>query len=147
MDDLRPVEPQVTDPLQLRSYSQDQILDGGISPRGCPCGVRAIVPVHSVEPLPVSVVDPVMDGRLAHVELLGDLVLGATASDRGDDRLPTKSLPVILRLMATSGESGFSAQDTAERSGSGGTRLIGIRWHLARKSFADGPGIASEPQS
>jgi hypothetical protein len=82
----------------------------------------------------------VIDGRLAHVELLCDLVLGATASDSGDDRLPTKSLPVILRLMATSGESGFSVQDIAERSGSGGTRLIGIRWHLAlqesiRRSF------------
>jgi len=76
-----------------------------------------------------------MDGRLAHVELLGDLVLGATASDSGDDRLPTKRLPVILRLMATSGESGFSVQDTAERSGSGGTRLIGIRWHLANNWY------------
>jgi hypothetical protein len=72
------------------------------------------------------------------VELLGDLVLGATAWDSGDDRLPTKSLPVILRLMATSGESGFSVEDTAERSGSGGTRLIGIRWHLAGY-FVPGP--------
>jgi hypothetical protein len=72
-----------------------------------------------------------MDGRLADVELLGDLVLGATASDSGDDRLPTTSLPVILRLMATSGERRFSIQDTAERSGSCGTKLIGIMWHLA----------------
>jgi hypothetical protein len=71
--------------------------------------VRAIVPVHSVEPLPGSEVDPVMDGRLADVELLGNLVLRATASNSGDDRLPTKSLPVILRLMATSRERcGFS---------------------------------------
>jgi hypothetical protein len=66
--------------------------------------VWAIVPVHSVEALSVSVVDPVMDGRLAHVELLSDLVLGATASDSGDHRLATKRLPVSLRLMATSGE-------------------------------------------
>jgi hypothetical protein len=94
--------------------------------------VRAIVPVHSVEALPVSVVDPVMDGRLADVELQGNLVLGATASNSGDDRLPTASLPVILRLMATSGERRFSIQDTAERSGSGGTKPIGIMWHLAR---------------
>jgi hypothetical protein len=73
-----------------------------------------------------------MDGRLAHVVLLGDLVLGATAPDCGDDRVATQSLPVILRLMATSGERcGFSVQDTAERSGSGGIRLIGIRWHMA----------------
>jgi hypothetical protein len=35
-----------------------------------------------------------MDGRLAHVELPGDLVLGATAPDRGDHRLATKGLPV-----------------------------------------------------
>jgi hypothetical protein len=108
------------------------ILGGGIGPRGCPYGVRAIVPVHSVEPLPVSVVDPVMDGRLAHMELLGDLVLRVTASNSGDHRLATKSFPVSLRLMATSGERcGFSVQDTAERSGSGGTKLIGIRWHMA----------------
>src|SRR5438128_9061792 len=108
------------------------ILGGGIGPRGCPCGVPAIVPVHSVEPLPVGVMDPVMDGRLAHVELLDDLVLGATASDSGDNRLATKRLPVGLRLRATSGERyGFSIQDTAERSGSGGTKLIGIRWHMA----------------
>jgi len=98
--------------------------------------VRAIVPVHSVEPLPVSVVNPVMDGRLTDVELQGDLVLGATASNRGDDRLPTASLPVILRLMATSGERWFSIQDTAERSGSGGTKPIGIRWHLANEPNA-----------
>ena len=107
MNGVRPVEPQVTVPPQLRSHRQDQILDGGLGPRGCPCGVRTIVPVHPVEPSPLSVVDPVVDGRLAHVELLGDLVLGATASDSGDDRLPTTSPPVILRLMATSGEKVF----------------------------------------
>jgi hypothetical protein len=102
--------------------------------------VRAIVPVHSVEALPVRVVDPVMDGRLAHVELLGDLVLGATAADGGDDRLATQRLPVLLRLIATSGERcGFSVQDTAERSGSGGTRLIGIRWHMAPRPPWLGP--------
>jgi hypothetical protein len=38
------------------------------------------------------------------VELLGDLVLGATASDGGDHRLATTSLPISLRLMVTSGE-------------------------------------------
>jgi hypothetical protein len=94
--------------------------------------VWALVPLHSVEPSPLGVVDPVVDGRLAHVELLGDLVLGATAPDCGDERLATQSLPVVLRLMATSGERcDFSVQDTAERSGSGGTRPIGIRWHMA----------------
>ena len=73
------------------------------------------MPVHSVEPLALSVLDPVMDGRLAHVELVGDLVLGATATDGGDDRLATRRLPVLLRLMATSGERcGFSVQDTAD---------------------------------
>ena len=77
--------------------------------------MRAIVPIDSVEPLPLGVVDPVMDSRLAHVELLGDLVLGATAADGGDDRAATQRHPVLLRLMTTSGERcGFSVQDTAE---------------------------------
>jgi hypothetical protein len=44
-----------------------------------------------------------MDSRLAHVELLGDLVLGAAVSDGGDQRMATTCLPVSLRLMATSG--------------------------------------------
>jgi hypothetical protein len=49
------------------------------------------------------------------VELLGDLVLGATAADGGDDRSATQRLLVLLRLMATSKERcGFSVQDTAE---------------------------------
>src|SRR5262249_25082533 len=104
VDDVCPVEPQVTVPLQLGAHRQDQILDGGIGPRGGAWGVRAIVPIHSVKPLPVSVVNPVMDSRLAHVELLGDLVLGATAPDGDNDRLATQSIPVLLRLMATSGE-------------------------------------------
>ena len=65
----------------------------------------------------MSVVDPVMDGGLAHVELVGDLVLGATASDGGDDGSTTSGLPVTL-LMATSGEGcGFSVQITAELIG------------------------------
>jgi hypothetical protein len=73
------------------------------------------VPVHSVKPLALSVLDPVMDGRLAHVELLGDLALGVTPSYGGDDRLATKCLTVILLRMATSEETrGFSVQDTAE---------------------------------
>jgi len=50
--------------------------------------------------------DPVMDGRLAHVELLGDLVLGVTPSYRGDDRLATKCLTVFLLRMALSKTSG-----------------------------------------
>ena len=104
VDDVCPVEPQVTVPLQLGAHRQDSILDGGIGPRECPWGVRASVPIHAVEPLPVSVVNPVVDGRLAHVELLGDLVLGATAPDGGDDCLATQGIPVLLRLMATSGE-------------------------------------------
>ena len=73
------------------------------------------MPVHSVEPLALSVLDPVMDGRLAHVELSGDLVLGVPLSDSGDDRSPTKGLTVFLLLMASSEERcGFSVQDTAE---------------------------------
>jgi hypothetical protein len=110
---LAAVDPSI--PLFLGAHGQDQILDGGIGPRGCSWSVRAIVPIDAVEPLSMSVVDPVMDGRLAHVELLGDHVLGATAPDCGDDRSATQRLPIIFRLMATSGERcGFSVQDTTE---------------------------------
>jgi hypothetical protein len=59
-------------------------------------------------------VDPVMDGRLADVELPGYLVLGSTAADGGDDRSPTTGFPVIFWLMATSEDEGFSIQDTAD---------------------------------
>ena len=95
------------------------------------------MPVHSVEPLALSVVDPVMDGRLAHVELLGDLVLGATPSDGGDDRLATKCLTIILLLMATSEERcGFSSPKYR--------RVIGIRWHKTdRDQVALGPLVIS----
>ena len=73
-----------------------------------------------------------MDGRLAHVELLGDLVLGSTASDGGDDGSTASGFPVTL-LMATSGRGcGFSVQDyTGADRDHGGTKLIGMRWHLA----------------
>ena len=77
--------------------------------------MRAIVPVHSVEPLALSAVDPVVDGRLAHVERLGDLVLRAPPSDGSDDRPTTEGLPIILWVMSTSGERcGFPLQNTAE---------------------------------
>ena len=115
VDGLRSMEPQITRLLQLAPHGQDQILDGGFGPvRGLGV-VGPVVPVHSVEPLPLSEVDPVVDGRLAHVELLGDLVLRAPPSDGGDDRPTTEGLPIILWLMSTSGERcGFPLQNTAE---------------------------------
>ena len=75
------------------------------------------MPVHSVESLALGVVDPVMDGGLADVEFVGDLVLRSTASDGGDDGSTTSGFPITL-LMATSGEGcGFSVQNTPELIG------------------------------
>jgi hypothetical protein len=76
--------------------------------------------------------DPVLDRGLTDVELTGGVVLGEPPSDRGNDGPTTSGIPVSL-LMTTSGRGcGFSVQNTPERSGSAGTRLIGIMWHLAR---------------
>ena len=60
------------------------------------------MPVHSVQTLSLGVVDPVVDGRLTHVELMGDLVLRLPPSNGGNDGLATDGLPVTLLLMATS---------------------------------------------
>ncbi len=70
------MESQVAESFQLGSNGQDQILDGGLGPVGCPGGVRPIVPVDSVESLPLSMLDPVMDHGLTDVELTGGVVLG-----------------------------------------------------------------------
>ena len=71
--------------------------------------MRGVVPVHSVQPLSFSVVDPVADGRLTHVESKGDLVLRPAPPNGGNDRLATDGLPVTLLLMRTSKERcGFS---------------------------------------
>jgi hypothetical protein len=76
--------------------------------------VCAVVPVHSVQPLSFSVVDPVADGRLTHVESKGDLVLRPAPSNGGYDRLATDGLPVTLLLMATSKRDAvFSVHITA----------------------------------
>jgi hypothetical protein len=100
---------------QVAPYGQDQILDDGFGPVWGLGVVGPVVPVHSVEPLSLSEMDPVVDGRLAHVELLSDLVLRASSSDGGDDRPTTEGLPIILWLMSTSREGcGFPLQNTAE---------------------------------
>jgi len=55
-----------------------------------------------------------MNHGLADMELVGDLVLRSTTSDRGDDGSAASGFPIIL-LMAASGEGcGFSVQFTAD---------------------------------
>src|SRR3954453_8641990 len=109
------MESQITGLLQLAPHGEDEVLDGGFGPVWGLGVVGPVVPVYSVEPPPLSEVDPVVDGRLAHVELLGDLVLGAPPTDGGDDRPTTEGLPIILWLMSTSRERcGFPLQNTAE---------------------------------
>jgi hypothetical protein len=66
--------------------------------------MRAVVPVHSVKSLSLSVVDPMVDCGLADVEFLSDPMLRLTASDGGDDGSTATGLPVILWFMATSQE-------------------------------------------
>jgi hypothetical protein len=76
VDGLCPRETQVAELFQLSSNGQDQFLDDGLGPVGRPGGVGPVVPVHSVESLPLSMLDPVMDHGLTEVELTGGVVLG-----------------------------------------------------------------------
>jgi hypothetical protein len=69
------------------------------------------VPIHPIEPLASGEVDPVVDGRLAYVEPLGDLVLRLATSDGRNDGSAAGGLRITL-LMATFGNGcGFSVQD------------------------------------
>ena len=83
--------------------------------------MRAVVPVHSVKSLSLSVVDPMVDCGLADVEFLSDPMLRLTASDGGDDRSTANGLPVTLWFMTTSQEKSVFSSDYPE--------VIGIRWH------------------
>src|SRR5262249_40588085 len=78
-DRLRPVEAQVTVVAQLATHVQNEILDGGGGPLAGVPGARPIGPVDLVEAAAVGVADPAIDGRSAHVELPGDLLLRLTA--------------------------------------------------------------------
>jgi hypothetical protein len=68
------------------------------------------VPVHPVKALALSTADPGLNGGLTDAEFVGDLVLGSTAADGGDDGSTASGLPVTL-LIATSGEGcGFQSR-------------------------------------
>src|SRR5512135_356871 len=139
VDGLRPRESQVAELFQLGSNGQDQLLDVGLGPVGRPGGVGPVVPVDSVESLPLSLLDPVMDHGLSDVELTGGVVLGSPPSDGGDDGPTTSGIPVSLLMMTSGRGCGFSVQKTPERSGSCGTKLIGIMWHLALNAIPGEP--------
>jgi hypothetical protein len=108
------MEPQVTDLLQLGPNGQDQILDDGLGPVRSLGGVRAVVPVHPVESLSLSMLDPVMDRGLTDVELTGGVVLGLPPPDGGDDGPTTSGIPVALLMMTSGCGCGFSVQNTSE---------------------------------
>jgi hypothetical protein len=108
------METQVADRLQLAAHGQDQILDGRIGPSGVPWGTGSIVPVHAIEPLALGVVDPMMNGGLADIEFVGNLVLRATASDSGDDGSSASGFPITLLMTASREGYGFSFQLTRD---------------------------------
>jgi len=71
------------------------------------------VPVHPIEPLSLSVLDPVLDRGLTDVELPGGGVLGLPPSDGGDDGPTTSGIPIALLMMTSGGGCGFSVQNTS----------------------------------
>jgi hypothetical protein len=108
------MEPQVTDLLQLGPNGQDQILDDGLGTVRSLGGVRAVVPVHPVESLSLSVLDPVLDRGLTDVELTGGGVPGLPLSDGGDDGPTPSGIPIALLMMTSGSGCGFSVQSTSE---------------------------------
>jgi hypothetical protein len=105
---------QVVDLLQLASHGQDQILDGGIGPSRFSWSAGSIVPVHSIEPLALGMVDPMMNGGLADIEFVGDLVLRTPASDGSDDGSSASGFPITLLMAASRERYGFSVQITRD---------------------------------
>ena len=101
-DRFRPVEAQVTLVAQLASHVEDEIFDGGGGPLGRVRGPRPIGPIDAVEASPVRVADPAVDGRGAHVELSGDLVLRLTAPHRLDHSPAAGGFPVSLLMVRSS---------------------------------------------
>ena len=114
VDGLRPMEPQVAGLLQLGPNGQDQILDDRLGPVRGLGGVRTVMPVHPVESLSLSVLDPVLDRGLTDVELTGGGVLGLPLSDGGHEGPTTNGIPIALLMMTSGSGCGFSVQNTSE---------------------------------
>ena len=110
VDRLRPMEAQVAALSQLRSYGQDQVLDGGFGSRGRVWGAGVIVPVHSVESLALGTTDPGMNSGLTDAEFVGDLVLRSTAPDGGDDGPTASGFPIPLLMRSSREGCGFQSR-------------------------------------
>jgi hypothetical protein len=106
-DRFRPVETQITLVAHLATHVQDEVLDGGGGPLGRVRGPRPIGPIDAVEASAVRVADPAVDGRGAHMELLGDLVLRLTAPNGLDHGPAAGGFPVSLLLVRSSQEGPF----------------------------------------
>jgi hypothetical protein len=108
------MEPQIADLFQLGPNGQDQVLDDGLGPVRGLGGVRTVLPVHPIESLPLSILDPVLDRGLTDAELAGGGVLGLPPSDGGDDGPTTSGIPVSLLMMTSGSGCGFSVHNTPE---------------------------------
>jgi hypothetical protein len=109
VDGLGPGGPQVAGLGQFTADAQHEILDrtGGAVRR--PPGVRAVRPIHSVESLPQSPVNPVLNSRQTDAELAGDGVLRVAATNGRDHRPTTLSLAVTLPMAASGTGPGFQS--------------------------------------
>ena len=116
------------------SHLQDQVLDGGVGPLGRVGDARPIGPIDPIEALAVSVPDPMMDRRGAHVELPSDLVVRAAVADGLDHGSAAGSFLVNWLMVRPFQEVPFPTSLRRECSGCGGTWLFGMWWHLTSKA-------------
>jgi hypothetical protein len=89
-------------------------------------GARPFGPIDSVEALAVGVVDPMVDRRGTHVELPGDIVVRAAATDGLDHGTATGGFSVSLLMLRPFQEVAFPTSLRRECSGCGGTWLFGM---------------------
>ena len=93
-------------------------------------GARAVVPIDAIEPLALSMPNPVMDGGRAHAELPCDLALRSTAADGRDEGTPAGGITVPLVMVGSWEGRRFLPSMPPDRSGGSVTQVFGRLCHL-----------------
>jgi hypothetical protein len=139
MDRLGPVKSQVAGLLQLPAHGQDLILDRGGGAGWMARGARAVVPIDAIEPLALSVLDPVIDGGGTHTEFPCDLALRSTVANGRDDRATVGSITIPFVMVNSWEGLRFLPMYAPDRSGCSVTQVFGMLCHLPDNVYSSKP--------
>ena len=115
---------------QFAPCHENQILQGDIGAAGLVRGVRAVGPIDVIEALALGTLDPVRNRGDADSELTGDGTQGPATADSGYHGPATLDLTLCLLMGFPPDGSVFGGIIALGCSGSIGTKLFGIYWHL-----------------